>query len=69
MSTVFTRETLLDTLVNIVPLAIIAFFVAFFLIQDPWAGPLLSRVLQFALLVVPFALLALLTYAAAKRIE
>lgn len=67
---VFTKEVLLDTLVNLVPLGIITFFLAVFLVFDPWSGgSLLGRVIQFGLLAAPFIFLAILTYLAAERIE
>lgn len=65
---VFDRETLLDTLVNVVPLGIILFFVVLFAVFNPFEGGLLERVLQYGLLVVPFVLLAYLTYLIAERI-
>jgi len=66
---VFNRETLLDTLVNVVPLGILAFFFLVFLLVNPWTGgPRLQGVLQILLVLVPFVLLALLTYETAKRI-
>lgn len=66
---VFNKETLLDALVNVVPLAMIVFFVALYVLNNPWNdGKLLETALQFALLVVPFVLLAFLTYEIAKRI-
>lgn len=65
----FDRETLLDALVNFVPLAILAFFLVLFVVFDPWAGgSLLGRALQMGLIVAPFVLLAYLTYEIMKRI-
>jgi len=70
MSTgVFNRETILDALVNIVPLGIIAFFLGLFLLSNPWsAGSFGGRVIQMGLLTFPFLLLVIITYATAKRI-
>lgn len=69
MEQIFDRETLLDLLVNIIPLAIILFFVGAFLLFDPFAGLSgLGRVLQFGLLIVPFLALVVLTYLSAKAI-
>lgn len=65
---VFNRETLLDALVNVVPLFIIGFFLVLFLAIDPWGGSAVERALQFALLVVPAVLLAYLTYEIARRL-
>ncbi|QLC33942.1 cox cluster protein [Halarchaeum sp. CBA1220] len=69
-SSVFEKDVLLDIAVNIIPLVIMVAFAAVFWIVDPWAGDtLFSRVLQYALIVVPFIGLAILTYVAANRIE
>lgn len=70
MSTrIFDRDTLLDLTVNIIPLAIMAFFVVAFVVVDPW-GDLgtFSRPLQLALLVVPLVALAVLTYVSGRAI-
>lgn len=66
---VFEKETWLDITVNVVPLAIIGFFVALFAFASPWAigGP--PSAVGFALLVVPFLALAVVTYYAAALIE
>jgi hypothetical protein len=66
---VFEKETWLDISVNIVPLAIIGFFVALFVFASPWAISGLPSAVGFALLVVPFLALAVLTYYAATLIE
>jgi hypothetical protein len=68
-STLFTRDTFFDLLVNIIPIAIMAFFVVAFTVSNPWDGSLLGRALQYALIIVPLIALAILTYAAAVRIE
>lgn len=69
-SSVFDRETLLDLTVNIVPLAIMAFFFVVFTAMNPWGSGLsLERVLQFGIVGFTFAALAVLTYFAAKAIE
>ncbi|GAA0654017.1 DUF6684 family protein [Salarchaeum japonicum] len=66
----FDKDVLLDLTVNIIPLAIIAFFTAMFVVFNPWADEgLFGLVLQYTLMVLPFIALAVLTYAAAKRIE
>lgn len=65
----FDRETLLDALVNIIPLAIIGFFAALFLVQSPWGvDGSLATVLQFGMLAVWAVLLAIVTYLTAQRI-
>ena len=69
-SSVFEKDVLIDIAVNIVPLVIILAFAAVFVVFDPWStSNLLSRVLEYALLVLPFVGLAFLTYVAARRIE
>lgn len=69
-STVFDKDTLLDLMVNIVPLAILAFFFLGFLLVNPWgSGISLVRVIQFAIIGVMFLALTVLTYDAARRIE
>ncbi|MXR21995.1 DUF6684 family protein [Halobacterium bonnevillei] len=69
-STIFDKDTLLDLTVNIVPLAILAFFFVAFIVVNPWgSGFTLERVIQFILVGWVFVGLAVLTYAAAKRIE
>ncbi len=67
---VWNRETILDALVNIVPLGIILFFVAVFLLMTPatWGSFGLITVIQMALLLVPLVALAILTYLIAERI-
>ncbi|WP_458187328.1 DUF6684 family protein [Haladaptatus sp. NG-WS-4] len=66
---VFDRETLLDLTVNIIPLGIMAFFLVLSLVLSPWTGSFLIDVIGWGLIVVPFVLLALLTYVAAIKIE
>ena len=61
MST-FDRETILDATVNFIPLGMIAFFTALFLVMDPWNEPLLTTVIAYGQLVIPFVSLAVLTY-------
>ena len=66
------RETVIDLTVNIVPLVIILFFIGLFLLADPfWVGDgdLLTTVMSHVLLVVPFVLLAALTYVAGRRVQ
>jgi hypothetical protein len=69
-SSVFDKETLLDITVNVVPLAIMAFFFVVFIAVNPWGGGLtLERVLQFVLVGWMLVGLAILTYLSAKAIE
>lgn len=69
-STVFDKDTLLDLTVNIVPLAILGFFFAVFIVMNPWGAEFgLERVIQFLIVGSMFVGLAILTYVAAVRIE
>ncbi|EFW92595.1 cox cluster protein [Haladaptatus paucihalophilus DX253] len=66
---VFDKETLLDLTVNIIPLGILAFFLILFVGFSAWGGSTLVGAVSLGLVIVPFALLALLTYIAALKIE
>jgi hypothetical protein len=69
MSTkVFDRDTLLDLTVNFIPLFIILFFIVGYAVYNPFGVSLVPSVLQYALLIVPFVLLAILTYLSGKAI-
>ncbi|SEV99949.1 DUF6684 family protein [Halobacterium jilantaiense] len=69
-SGIFDKDTMLDLTVNIVPLAILGFFFAAFLLLNPWGGGItLERGLQFVLVGWMFVGLAILTYVAAVKIE
>lgn len=66
---VFNRETLLDSLVNVIPLFMILFFLVLYLLAEPWSeGISLHWVIMVGLHAVPFVGLALLTYLAAQRL-
>ena len=65
---VFNRETLLDISVNIIPLVIILFFTVFLLFFSPWPQNTFIEVIALALHIIPFVLLAILTYVSAKFI-
>lgn len=65
---VLDRETLLDVSVNIIPLAIILFFVVLILAVSPWPPNPLVVAVSIMLHVVPFVSLAVLTYIAAHYI-
>lgn len=62
------RETLLDITVNLIPLGILAFFVVLFLVYSPFPPSLFMLGMGELLTIIPFVLLALLTYVAAKVI-
>ncbi|RDZ65372.1 cox cluster protein [Haloferax sp. Atlit-12N] len=64
----FDKETILDLTVNMVPLAIILFFVVAFTFVNPFGFESLTSGLQYALLIAPFVLLAALTYLSGKAI-
>jgi len=65
----FDKDTWLDLTVNIIPLAIIGFFIVAFLVVPSWGVDPVFSGLQFALLVSMFVLLAILTYYAGRAIE
>lgn len=65
---VFDRETLLDLTVNLIPLGIILFFVVLFFVFDPFGNDAVAVVLSQLLLVVPFLVLAVITYVAGRII-
>ncbi len=66
---VFSKETILNLMVNIIPLAIIVCFFIPFIGNNRWGNGGLVGMLNIALLVLPFIGLAALTYIAAKKIE
>lgn len=64
----FDRETSLDILVNVIPLAIIGFFIVWFLAFSPWnSGPALATYLQIGMMLFWAILLAIVTYLVAER--
>jgi hypothetical protein len=65
---IFDRETILDLVVNIIPLFIIFFFIVAFLLFNPFGIEPLASGIQFGLLIAPFVLLAILTYISGKAI-
>ena len=64
----FDRETMLDLLVNIIPLFILGFFIAIFAVMSPFGIDPLASSIQFGLIAVPFVLLAVLTYFAGRAV-
>ena len=53
--TIWSKDTLLDITVNIVPLLILGFFLLFFILVAPWGVTLsLVSAMQILLIVVPF---------------
>ena len=65
----FERETLLDITVNLVPLAVMLFFVTLFIVLNPWGIRSFTFLLSLFLLAVPIALLTLLTYVSGRVIQ
>ena len=63
---VWNRETLLDITVNVVPLFILGFFIALFLLTSPWGSQPFYEAISIGLTLIPLVLLGLLTYIAAK---
>lgn len=63
------RDTMLDVLVNVVPLAVLVIFMGLFLVIAPWGVDLsAASLLQFGLIVSMIILLGYLTYVTAERI-
>ncbi|WP_436347751.1 DUF6684 family protein [Natronorubrum sp. FCH18a] len=65
----FDSEVALDLAVNLIPFAIILFFVALFAVFNPWGFSPLQSTVQFAVLLTTAGLLALVTYFSARAIE
>ena len=65
---IFDRETMLDLLVNIIPLFILGFFIVVFAAVSPFGIDPLASSIQFGLIAIPFVLLAVLTYFAAVAV-
>lgn len=63
------RETLLDIAVNVIPMAMLVFFVVLFLVYTPFPPNTFMFVMSHLLTVIPLVLLALLTYVTAKVIS
>ncbi|WP_338728177.1 DUF6684 family protein [Haladaptatus sp. DJG-WS-42] len=64
----FDRDTMLDLTVNMIPMGIILFFIIGFAVFNPFGFDLEKSSLQYALLIAPFAAMAVLTYYAGKAI-
>ena len=67
-NTVFDRETLLDLIVNGVPLFILLFFFVAFLLVPSFGYSGLEMLVQLLIVGASFVALAFLTYVAAKKI-
>jgi hypothetical protein len=66
---VFDRETLLDLMVNVIPLGIIGFFIVLFAVNRPFGYDPLTSGLQFGIVGLTFVGLVILTYYAGKAIS
>jgi membrane protein implicated in regulation of membrane protease activity len=65
----FDRETWLDLTVNMIPLGILLFFIVAYAVVNPFGWDNLISGLQFAIIVVTFVLLSVLTYYSGKAIS
>ena len=65
---IFDRETILDLVVNFIPLGIILFFIGAFAVFAPWGFEPMASGLMFAVMGVMFVALAVLTYLSARAI-
>lgn len=65
----FDRETMLDLVVNAIPLGIILFFIVVFAVLNPFGPNLVHTALQFSIVGLTFVALTILTYYSAKAIS
>jgi hypothetical protein len=65
---IFDKDTLLDLTVNFVPLGILLFFTLYILVVNVWGWDPLIMVVTLGLHIIPFVLLAILTYLSGKAI-
>ncbi|RJT05288.1 DUF6684 family protein [Halococcus sp. IIIV-5B] len=65
---VFNRETLLDLTVNFIPMGMIIFFFALFILADPFPADAMAVGTSLSLLVIPFVVLAVTTYVTGRII-
>lgn len=68
-SQTFDRETLLDLVVNAIPLAMMAFFVILFAVFNPFGADLANQALQFSIVIITFGALFVLTYYSGRAIS
>ena len=66
---VFTKDTMLDLVVNMIPLGILAFFIGLFVLWGPYSWDPLYSTLMLGIIGGSFVLLAILTYVSAVAIE
>ena len=65
----FDRETLLDLVVNAIPLVMMAFFIVVFAVFNPFGSDPASTAIQFSIVIVTFGALFLLTYYSGRAIS
>lgn len=65
---IFDRETLLDLVVNAVPLFIMGFFVVAFVLFAPFGFDPLASLLQFGIVIGSFVALLILTFFSARAV-
>jgi len=65
----FDRETLLDLVVNAIPLGIMLFFILVFLLVNPFGSDPVGTAIQLTIVGVTFAALLLLTYVSGRAIS
>ena len=65
----FDRDTLLDLVVNAIPLGIMLFFIAVFLLVNPFGSDPVGTVIQISIVAVTFLALFVLTYVSGKAIS
>lgn len=65
----FETEIALDLAVNLIPMAILVFYVAVFAVFNPWGVDILQSTVQFAVMLSMIVGLAIVTYVAARVIE
>lgn len=66
---VFTKDTMLDLVVNLIPMGIMAFFIGLFVLWGPFDWDPLYSTLMLGIIGGSFVLLAILTYVSAIAIE
>ena len=63
------RDTVLDLVVNIIPIGILAFFSLLFLAFNPWGWDPFPIVITHFLTLFPLAVLVVVTYVAGRVIQ
>lgn len=65
----FDRDTLLDLVVNAIPLGIMLFFIGVFLLANPFGSDPVGTAIQLTIVGVTFIALFVLTYVSGKAIS